>query len=287
MGSHMSDRENLLSELSDGSFPNAPLLREADGRVVARFRGNRIRSVFQPVMSNYDGSTVGHFARVRSDRDGIAPVGGFHWAALAVTGPPALVLQLDRMSRTLHALNYFSGADPAWRLFLRVQSRLIETVGSGHGRVFERILATLGVPTRAIVIELPRDLNEDPALFSRALLSYRSLGYKVAADCLHDADAMLRGRYDVVPDVVVLDHRWVSGRAALEDLVGQIHAVGAQALVTRIENAETFRTAREIGADLLQGYHLGRPERLAAPAAEPGAGRGLPGLRHMTVVAQH
>jgi EAL domain-containing protein (putative c-di-GMP-specific phosphodiesterase class I) len=268
----MSDQERVLRELNEECFPHASLLREQDASVVSRFRGNRIRSVFQPVMSNYDGSTVGHVARIRSDRSGVAPVGAFHWAALAVTGPPPLVLELDRMSRTLHSLNYFSSANPAWRLFLRVRSRLIETVGSGHGRVFERILATLGVPTRAIVIELPRDINEDPTLFSRALLSYRSLGYKVAADCLHDADAILSGRYDLVPDVIMLDHRWVSGTEALERLIGQIHAVGAQALVTRIETAETLRMVREVGADLLQGYHLGQPEHVPAPAVDPGIG---------------
>lgn len=262
----MSPLQEILERLNQAYFRSAPLHAEDSGRVAARFRGNRISSVFQPILSASDGSTVGHAARVRADRDGQPAVS--HWAVMAVTGPAALVVELDRLCRTLHALNYFPQAHPSWRLFLRVHSRLVETVGSGHGRVFEGILGLMGVPTRAVVIEISRDTNEDPALFTRAVLSYRSLGYKVACDCLDEDDPLLSGRYDVVPDVIALDHRWVPGEDALAGLVRRIQALGAQPLITRIESPDCLATARRAAGSLLQGFHLGMPLPVPALAAD-------------------
>lgn len=265
----MSSLQERLDRLNQSYFRSAPLHEEPSGQVAARFRSNRISSVFQPILSASDGTTVGHAARIRADRGGKPAIS--HWAVMAVTGPSALVVELDRLCRTLHALNYFPQAHPSWRLFLRVHSRLVETVGSGHGRVFEGILGLMGVPTRAVVIEISRDTNEDPALFTRAVLSYRGLGYKVACDCLDVDDPLLSGRYDVVPDVIALDHRWVPGDDALAGLVRRIQALGAQPLITRIESQACLETARRAAGTLLQGFHLGMPTPVPALATDRGA----------------
>lgn len=254
-----------LERLNDTRFPNAPLAFASDGTVQLRFRGQHRGSAFQPILSLVDGTVIGHAARLRADPP--PPDGSPAWAAVAVTGPDTLVLELDRAFRTLHALNYFTVAKASWRLFLRVHPRLVESVGTGHGRVFEGILGRLGVPTHAVVIELPRDIHADPALYRRTLLSYRGLGYKVASDCVDPDDPVLRGRLEVAPDVIAVDHRWLPDSRTLHDVVGHIHALGAQALVARIETAAHLALAREAGADFVQGFFLGRPGR------RPEAGR--------------
>lgn len=252
------DAGQWLAGLNETIFPEAPLIAEAGGTFAGQFRRRVLSSVYQPVLSTVDGATVAHSARVRVSFEGQpeVPAGVF-----AITGPDSLVVQLDRSARTLHALNYYPKARATWRLFLRVQARLVESVGSGHGRVFEGILGRLGVPTKDVVIELPRHPNEDPALYARALLSYRSLGYRVASECLDLDDPLLSGRYEVIPDIVAVDPRWLPDRSALDRLIGQIRHRGATALVHRIESLEHAEHAVAAGADLLQGFHLGRPAR--------------------------
>jgi EAL domain-containing protein (putative c-di-GMP-specific phosphodiesterase class I) len=171
------------------------------------------------------------------------------------------VVQLDRSARTLHAQEQAPGGTRLRVVVERVQARLVESVGSGHGRVFEHILGRLGVPTKDVVIELPRHANEDPGLYARTLLSYRSLGYRVASECLDLDDPLLSGRYEVIPDIVAVDPRWLPERSALDRLVGQIRQRGATALVHRVECLGHAEHAVEAGADLLQGFHLGRPAR--------------------------
>jgi EAL domain-containing protein (putative c-di-GMP-specific phosphodiesterase class I) len=250
------DARQWLAGLNETIFPEVPLKAEGSGTFVVHFRRRVLSSVYQPVLSTVDGATVAHSARVRCvfEEQPEAPAGVF-----ALTGPDPLVVQLDRSARTLHALNYYPKARATWRLFLRVQARLVESVGSGHGRVFEGILGRLGVPTKDVVIELPRHANEDPALYARALLSYRSLGYRIASECLDLEDPLLTGRYEVIPDIVAVDPRWLPDRSALDRLVGQIRRRGATALAHRIESLEHAEHAVAAGADLLQGFHLGRP----------------------------
>lgn len=252
------DTGHWLAGLNETIFPEAPLVAELGGTFVGQFRRRVLSSVYQPVLSTVDGATVAHSARVRVSFEGQTevPAGVF-----AITGPDSLVVQLDRSARTLHALNYYPKARATWRLFLRVQARLVESVGSGHGRVFEHILGRLGVPTKDVVIELPRHANEDPGLYARTLLSYRSLGYRVASECLDLDDPLLSGRYEVIPDIVAVDPRWLPERSALDRLVGQIRQRGATALVHRVECLGHAEHAVEAGADLLQGFHLGRPAR--------------------------
>ena len=254
----VTDAPQWLHGLNETIFPEAPLAVEADGSFVGRFRRRVLSSVYQPVLSTVDGTTVAHSARIRCifEEQVESPAGVF-----ALTGPDALVVQLDRSARTLHALNYYPKARATWRLFLRVQARLVESVGRGHGRVFVGILGRLGVPTKDVVIELPRHTNEYPDLYARALLSYRSLGYRVASECLDPDDPLLSGRYEVIPDVVAVDPRWLPDPAALPRLVGQIQQRGATALVHRIETFEHVRQAIAAGADLLQGFLLGLPAR--------------------------
>jgi len=258
-----------LPALNAANFPDVPIEAGEAGVFVGRFGHRVLSSVFQPIVSTVDGATVAHSARIRSMLNGqpepLAEV-------FELTGPDELMLQLDRSARTLHALNYYPRARATWRLCLRVQARLVETVGRGHGRVFEAILARLGVPTKDVVIELPRHADEDPALYARALLSYRSRGYRVASDCLQAQDPLLTGGYEVIPDIVAIDHHGFPDLNALGSLVRLVRARGATALVQRIERLEHATLAVEAGADLLQGFYFGLP---SVRAEEPDVPKAL------------
>ena len=70
---------------------------------------------------------------------------------------PQLVA-LDRMSRALHAINFF-GAQRHGLLFLRVHERLLKSVKYDHGQHFSTVLVSFGLESvahRHRVARVPR-----------------------------------------------------------------------------------------------------------------------------------
>jgi EAL domain-containing protein (putative c-di-GMP-specific phosphodiesterase class I) len=245
---------------------------------VARWRGVTLTSAFQPIVALRDHQVLGHAARIRTPD--AAPGAPRDWAAIAQSASDFEVLQRDRLARTLHAINYRAQVAHGARLFLRVQPRLVATVRDGHGRVFERILARLGIPTRAVVIELPSMARGDITVLERAVASYRSLGYRVACDWTDGAEPPLNPAGAVVPDVVRLDLRYAEDADRFQRRASRVRAAGAVVLAARIESADALAAARDSGAELALGFHLGRPSttrelvthgpsRGRAPATEP------------------
>ncbi|HKB81992.1 MAG TPA: EAL domain-containing protein, partial [Burkholderiales bacterium] len=108
-----------------------PLQRAVDGRVVGHSFHCRLSSVFQPVIDVSGRQVVGHAAYVRSDANDDAALSPRGIFALAVDDP--VLVRLDRLCRTLHALNYFSAVPESQSLFVAVQPRLLESVKDGHG----------------------------------------------------------------------------------------------------------------------------------------------------------
>ena len=47
-------------------------------------------------------------------------------------------------------------------------------------------------------------------------------------------------------------------------IVSIAQGFGQQAIAERVEDVETLESLREYGVDLAQGFHLGRPQPLAA-----------------------
>jgi EAL domain-containing protein (putative c-di-GMP-specific phosphodiesterase class I) len=97
--------------------------------------------------------------------------------------------------------------------------------------------------------------------------NYRSLGYKIAVDNFGTAHSSLERMLKLQPDIVKLDGALIraseytpSLTGVISGLVDKFHRGGAQVAITGIENARQLEIARRFGADLLQGYYLGRPE---------------------------
>lgn len=246
-----------------------PLYRAADGWVLGRFFHCRLSSLFQPLLDGRARRIVGHCAYVSSQpiaadgdaRDSLSP-----WGIFALAADDPVLVRLDRLCRTLHALNYFTRAPEHLDLHLAVQPRLLESVKNGHGRAFERVLDLIGVETSRVVIELPAEVNSDRRLFRHVTANYRSRGYRIACSHGGHPDDWMADLGSLYPDVVRLDVQ-VLRRPGGRALADAVHRFGARLLVTGIEAAEDTRTAARAGADLLQGRHLGEP----VPAIESAA----------------
>jgi EAL domain-containing protein (putative c-di-GMP-specific phosphodiesterase class I) len=250
-----------------------PLFRGADGWVMGRFFHCRLSSLFQPLFDGRAHRVVGHSGHVYSEpvaaeadaRESLSP-----WGIFALAADDPVLVRLDRLCRTLHALNYFSRAPEHLELHLAVQPRLLESVKNGHGRAFERVLDLIGVETSRVVIELPAEINGDRRLFRHVTANYRSRGYRIACNHGGHPDDWMADLGSLYPDIARVDVRVLrqpGGRA----LADAIRRFGATLLATGIDAEEDLGTAMRAGAGLLQGNHLGEasqaiefPERQAA-----------------------
>ena len=249
------------------------LQRSEDGRVVGHFFDNRLSSVFQPVTDAVGQHIVGHAAYIRSESDykTILPP----WGIFALASEDALLVKLDRLCRTIHAINYFSTASRRSNLFVSVQPRLLESVKDDHGRAFEKILNLIGVATSRVIIEIPTEVNRDWGLLKHVIGNYRSRGYQVAVNHSGTKEnwmAGLAGMQPLIPDIVRLEASALLRHKGVGSVVDAVHHFGGAILVHEIETPQHLGAAMDAGADFLQGRLLGAPARVITangPRREP------------------
>lgn len=122
---------------------NQQLEHVAGKRINARFYNCSLSSVFQPIVHAASNRPVGHHGLLRaagSDGVSLSPWGVFSFAVADQE-----LVDLDRLCRTLHVLNYYRTAPERDMLYLNVQLRLLQTVGRDFGRAFEDRLERLGL----------------------------------------------------------------------------------------------------------------------------------------------
>ena len=88
-------------------------------------------------------------------------------------------VELDRLCRMLHAINFFrqNEAEQA-DLYLNVHDRLLSAVSSNHGHAFQRILDALGLPIERIVLQLPTVTTNQSWLLNYVADNYRRNGFR-------------------------------------------------------------------------------------------------------------
>ena len=235
------------------------LQRSEDGWVAGHFFNNRLSSVFQPVIDGNGHHVIGHAAYIRSESDhkNVLPP----WGIFALASEDTLV-SLDRLCRTVHAINYFSTASGQGNLFVSVQPRLLESVKDDHGRAFEKVLNLIGVKTSRVVIEIPTEVNRDWKLLQHVINNYRSRGYRLAANHSGASDSWMAELGDLYPDIVRLDALALLEYDGTDRLLDTVHRFGAALLVRDIQTSQQMVSAIRAGADLLQGRFLGEPARM-------------------------
>lgn len=238
------------------------LLRSEDGWVIGQFFDNRLSSIFQPVFEANELRVVGHAAYIRSESEHKTVVPP--WGIFALASEDSLLVKLDRLCRTIHAINYFSVASGNGNLFLNVQPRLLESVKDDHGQAFKRILDLIGIATSRVVIEIPVEVNRDWRLLKHVIGNYRSRGYQVAVNHGGGKENWMAGLGDLrplQPDIVWLEASALLQHNGAETITETVHRLGAALLVRQIETTQQLHAAKIIGADLFQGDLLGEAAR--------------------------
>jgi len=232
-------------------------------------------SVYQPIVRLSDGGVAGHEALLRaSGPEGpVMPEAMFTAAARA-----GWMHVLDRVGRTtaLHGAAGWLGDDWLFVNFVPTTIYRPEVCL----RTTERAALDAELRLDQIVFEITeseevRDVDHLARLFDY----YRSRGCRVALDDLGSGFSSLNMMIRLEPDVVKIDRETVQqlpGRTAsavVTAIVDIARAAGTIVLAEGVETAEQADAARELGVELAQGWHFGRPVTRTARAAELAAAR--------------
>lgn len=230
------------------------LRRLADGGVVGEWFGCELSSVFQPIVDPSRRRVVGQEAFLRclggGQRD-LSP-----WMLFSANADDDRLVALDRLARTVHALNFIASAGDGM-LFLNVHGRLLASVAADHGAAFGRVVDAMGLPADRIVIETPVVASRQADLLSFVLRNYCHNGFRVAVNV--ETVAQWRTLAGVVrADFVKIDAATLQadgrGVAALDEL----HAIAGSARVV-VKRVEAVPAATWPPGVLVQGFAYGVP----------------------------
>lgn len=173
------------------------------------------------------------------------------------------IINFDRLTRTVHMLNYLPHAHLQGVLLLDVDPRHILGVKQDHGAYFEEIIHKCGLQTSNVVIALtttPAFARFYPSLL-KGLQNYQQRGYQIALK--FDAQALEKTASDLItraaPDFVSLSAEQLSDsrdqRIAekVQNLVRLTASIDGRSLLHGINDKHSAALAKQAGFDLVEG----------------------------------
>jgi len=260
---HVEQLRLELKEALQLDLDDYGLVEQSTGEFNSTFLGVRLNSAFQPIYDIQAGDLFGHEALLRPSLGGelsSTPEFAFTYAEQA-----SKLVPFDRVSRTLHVLNFRQIYAENGLLFLNVHPKLLIAVNA-HGKVFEKILHSNSVPTDRVVIEIQEGLIEQEKQLTEAIDNYRERGYRIAIDRFGSTLSHIDRLWKFAPDFVKLDLCLIQKaehndriHKILPGLIKMIKDLGAQPIITGIETQAQLDIAIESGTSLVQGYFLAKP----------------------------
>lgn len=217
-----------------------------DGRISARFFNARLSSVFQPIRSGEDLGLLAYEAFVRTFS--VNDQGLSIWKLLEHASSDDESVELDRLCRLLHAINFFRQATAGnLDLYLTVHNRLLTAVAGNHGAAFQRVLAKLDIPQQRIVLQLPAIVPSQRWAITHVADNYRRNGFRLAlhAQNIEQAFDLLER---VQPDVLKLtfEQSLADKNAWLfEDLLRQAARQSCLIILRKVDQLPAYEKLRE------------------------------------------
>ncbi|GHG70725.1 diguanylate phosphodiesterase [Alishewanella longhuensis] len=222
-----------------------------------------LQPLFQPILSLADAKIIGYEALIRGPSDSPlhSPLQLFKTAVACRALEP-----LEMLCREL-SIEAFSRSGVSGKLFLNVNPLLLLTADHPSG-LTKKMLEQAGLDPARVVIEISEQYQvEDATLLVKAVRHYRQLGFQIAIDDLGSGFSGLKLWSELEPDIVKIDryfisdvHRDPTKKAFVQNIIRLAKATGALIVAEGIETQEELMLCRELGADLAQGYLLGRPQ---------------------------
>ncbi|MBC3873997.1 EAL domain-containing protein [Undibacterium flavidum] len=241
---------------------NTNLYFDEDGRVHGRFFHARLASVYQTICSanTLEVKACEAYARsVSNEEPGLSI-----WKLLENIASDEESVELDRLCRLLHTINYFKQLDNSVKdLYLTVHNRLLVAVAGNHGAAFRRVLESLELPQQKVILQLPRITPSQRWVLSHVAENYRRNGFRIGANAgsLDEAhDLLIRIR----PASIKLDVGLVNEARNFQHLLKNAAEIGTQIVVRKIETEQSYLSLQEYydgtSPFLVQGYFFDLPK---------------------------
>jgi EAL domain-containing protein (putative c-di-GMP-specific phosphodiesterase class I)/GGDEF domain-containing protein len=226
---------------------------------------NELSVEFQPIfrIANRQVVTVEALARWRSPRHGVISPSRF----IALAEQAGLAPELTRWSINAVLREYapLRRQRPDLRCALNLSPKVFSLSG-----VEEQILAALkiwDIPATALTLEVTETaVMDDPELSSATLRNLRDHGVRVAIDDFGQGYSSFTYLKHFPATELKIDQSFVTPMAIdhrahqlVRSMVGIAHHLGMEAVAEGVEDAATLEQLADLGCDLAQGYHLGRP----------------------------
>jgi len=213
------------------------------GRVFVQYRHLRLESEFLPIVETSGGRVRGHAARLLATaQNSYQSVD--ERTVFALPDSSEELVFVDRLTRTLHTLNYLTYLDRKSRglLLLKVHPRHVASVARDHGLAFEEILRACGLFPDEITLELGAQEGADSEHLLRAIANYKLRGYGIALACSGKRPPDLDFAREAGPTIVSLEYPEAGKAEAVRLYVDALHALLISVLV-RAENRPLPRTS--------------------------------------------
>jgi hypothetical protein len=247
-----------------------PFIAEA-GVVSGLFGPIRVKSQFTPIrLAANTGVIAGHKAKVSVSTYQTRHFYSDDVENLLVSTRQTVdyesIINFDRLSRTVHLLNYLPVSHLAGVVVLDVDPRHILAIKEHHGAYFEDVIVRCGLETNKIVIMLTLSKHFKPYFQALAdgLANYRQRGYGIGIKLevsSHD-DEMLAFISGLAPDYVCLadteEMRAGSVDTPLtrwQELKTWVTQTRARSLVQLLDQKKSEVLARQVGFELVHGAY--------------------------------
>lgn len=250
-----------LDRLPPQPSTDTRLWKDDRGRVQGTFFNCTLTSSFQPVRVLQSRKMVGVEAIAQAD---VPDAGLSVWRLLNNAASNDESIELDRLCRLLHAINYFrQHPAPQWSLYLNVHERLLAAVEGNHGELFRRVLDGLQLPYQRLVLQLPAVSPRQNWALMQVVDSYRRQGFRFSVQALDLADAgdLLD---KVQPPILRIDAGDATDHAAVLDLLQRAEQMHATVIFQKLERSDDYLRLQRLAETSrqplhVQGYFLDTP----------------------------
>lgn len=255
----------------DVPTPPRPTVDDDGRRRTVRYGGLTLFSAFEPIFSVSHMRAAGYEARLRAHDElnqSVSPLEVFGQAARLGD-----LLELDRLSQSLHLANFRGLQQEQGWLFLNIHPAAIADFR--HGTALIEEMKRLDIPPQRVVLQMLEQPNLDPRRMLEAVQLFRRHGFLIAIDNFGAGHSNIDRVWKVQPDIVKLDRSMVLQATqqpyvarVLPGLVALLHESGRLVLVEGIASEQEALIAIEANVDFVQGHYFARP---SVSAVDPAA----------------
>jgi diguanylate cyclase (GGDEF)-like protein len=230
---------------------------------------NRLTSFFQPIVSLEHGTIYAYEALCRT-------VGPNPFDTIENLFQQALVsgqtLQLDMCCRNNSFICAAKENIPASNGLLFVNICPTSLLHPDHNTgLTEKMAHNAGIKKENIVLEITeQEAVVNYNLFKKAIDHYRKRGFRIAIDDFGAGYGGLKMLSMLEPDYVKIDRHFFQHHGKgninynlIDAIATACHRIGIDVIAEGIECENDLQICREIGIQLLQGYHFAKPSREA------------------------